>query len=405
MSDHLVIVGGGQAAAQAVQSLRQQNFPGAITLLGDEPYPPYQRPPLSKKYFAGELPRERLLLRPAAFYAEKGVALELGARVEEIEPAARRVRLRDGRTIAYDRLLLATGSRARVCPVPGADLPGVHYLRTIADVDAIIATLAPGARVLLVGAGYIGLEVAASARQRGFDVTVLEAADRVMSRTVSTEVSAFYEASHRAAGVAIHCGAGVKAFRGPSRVTAVETTDGRSFACDIAIVGIGIEPNIELAANAGLQCSNGIVVDELARTADPHIVAAGDCTNHPHPLLERRVRLESVPNAIHQAKVAAGTLLGLPTPYSEVPWFWSDQYDLKLQIAGLSTGYDEVVVRGDPAARSFAASNRKAGHLLAANAVNSPREFIAGKRLVANRARIAPDVLRDAKVDLTTIPV
>ena len=405
MSDHLVIVGGGQAAAQAVQSLRQQNFPGAITLLGDEPYPPYQRPPLSKKYFAGELPRERLLLRPAAFYAEKGVALELGARVEEIELAARRVRLRDGRTIAYDRLLLATGSRARACPVPGADLPGVHYLRTIADVDAIIAALAPGARVLLVGAGYIGLEVAASARQRGFDVTVLEAADRVMSRTVSTEVSAFYEASHRAAGVAIHCGAGVKAFRGPSRVTAVETTDGRSFACDIAIVGIGIEPNIELAANAGLQCSNGIVVDELARTADPHIVAAGDCTNHPHPLLERRVRLESVPNAIHQAKVAAGTLLGLPTPYSEVPWFWSDQYDLKLQIAGLSTGYDEVVVRGDPAARSFAAFYLKAGQLLAVDAVNSPREFIAGKKLVANRARIAPDVLRDAKVDLTTIPV
>jgi 3-phenylpropionate/trans-cinnamate dioxygenase ferredoxin reductase component len=403
MSDPLVIVGGGQAAAQAVQSLRQQNFPGAITLLSDEPYAPYQRPPLSKKYFAGELPRERLLLRPVAFYAEKGVALELDTRVEEIEPAARRVRLRDGRTIAYDRLLLATGSRARVCPVPGADLPGVHYLRTIADVDAIIAALAPGARVLLVGAGYIGLEVAASARQRGFDVTVLEAADRVMSRTVSTEVSAFYEASHRAAGVAIHCGAGVKAFRGPSRVTAVETTDGRSFACDIAIVGIGIEPNVELAANAGLPCSNGIVVDELARTADPHIVAAGDCTNHPHPLLERRVRLESVPNAIHQAKVAAGTLLGIPTPYSEVPWFWSDQYDLKLQIAGLSTGYDEVVVRGDPAARSFAAFYLKAGQLLAVDAVNSPREFIAGKKLVANRARIAPDVLRDAKVDLTTI--
>ncbi|HET7609090.1 MAG TPA: FAD-dependent oxidoreductase [Gammaproteobacteria bacterium] len=403
MSEHLLIVGGGQAAAQAVQSLRQQNFAGAITLLCDEPYPPYQRPPLSKIYFAGELPRERLLLRPAAFYAEKGVTLELETRVEEIEPAPRRVRLRDGRTIAYDRLLLATGSRARVCPVPGADLPGVHYLRTIADVDAIIAALEPGARVLLVGAGYIGLEVAASARQRGFDVTVLEAAGRVMSRTVSAEVSAFYEACHRAAGVAIHCGAGVKAFRGSSRVTAVETSDGRSFACDIAIVGIGIQPNVELAANAGLPCDNGIVVDELARTADPHIVAAGDCTNHPHPLLERRVRLESVPNAIHQAKVAAATLLGSPTPYSEVPWFWSDQYDLKLQIAGLSTGYDEVVLRGDMGKRSFAAFYLREGQLLAVDAVNSPREFIAGKKLVANRARIAPDVLSDANVDLTTV--
>ena len=403
MSDHLVIVGGGQAAAQAVQSLRQQSFAGAITLLSDEPYPPYQRPPLSKKYFAGELARERLMLRPAAFYAEKGVALELGARVEEIEPGARRVRLRDGRTLAYDRLLLATGSRARALPVPGVDLAGVHYFRTITDVDSILASLAPAARVLLVGAGYIGLEVAASARQRGFDVTVLEAAERVMSRTVSAEISAFYDACHRAAGVTIHCGAGVKAFVGADRVTAVETSDGRNFACDVAIVGIGIEPNVELAARAGLECSNGIIVDELARTADPNIVAAGDCTNHPLPLLERRVRLESVPNAIHQAKVAAATLLGSPSPYSEVPWFWSDQYDLKLQIAGLSTGYDEVVLRGDPATRSFAAFYLRAGQLLAVDAINSPKEFIAGKKLVAGRARIAPDVLRDPKTDLAAI--
>ena len=403
MSDHLVIVGGGQAAAQAVQSLRQQNFAGAITLLADEPYPPYQRPPLSKKYFAGELARERLVLRPAAFYAEKGVALELGARVEELEPAACRVRLRDGRTLAYDRLLLATGSRARALPVPGVDLSGVHYFRTISDVDAIIASLTAGSRVLLVGAGYIGLEVAASARQRGFDVTVLEAADRVMSRTVSAEVSAFYDACHRAAGVSIHCGAGVKAFVGTDRVTAVETSDGRKFACDVAIVGIGIEPNVELAARAGLECLNGIVVDEFARTADPNIVAAGDCTNHPLPLVERRVRLESVPNAIHQAKVAAATLLGSPSPYSEVPWFWSDQYDLKLQIAGLSTGYDEVVLRGDPATRSFAAFYLRAGQLLAVDAINRPKEFIAGKQLVARRARIAPGVLRDPTIDLSAI--
>jgi 3-phenylpropionate/trans-cinnamate dioxygenase ferredoxin reductase component len=403
MSEHLVIVGGGQAAAQAVQSLRQQSFSGSITLLGEEAYPPYQRPPLSKKYFAGEIARERLLLRPAAFYAEKNVALEQNTRVEEIEPAGHRVRLRDGRTVAYDRLLLATGSRARLLDVPGAGLLGVHYLRTIDDVDAITASLAPAAHVLLVGAGYIGLELAAVARQRGYEVTVLEAADRVMSRTVSVEVSAFYETCHRAAGVAIHCGAAVKALHGATRVTGVETTDGRTFACDVLIVGVGIVPNVELAADAGLPCSNGIVVDELARTADPHIVAAGDCTNHPHPLLDRRVRLESVPNAIHQAKVAAATLLGTPTPYSEVPWFWSDQYDLKLQIAGLSTGYDEVVVRGDPAARSFAAFYLRGGQLLAVDAVNSPKEFIAGKKLVANRARIAPDVLRDASVDLTPL--
>jgi len=403
MSEHLVIVGGGQAAAQAIQSLRQQGFADAITLLCDEPYPPYQRPPLSKKYLAGELARERLLLRPAAFYAERGVALELRARVEEIEPAAHRVRLRDGRVIEYDRLLLATGSRARTLDVPGSALQGVHYLRTIADVDAIVERLVPGARVVLVGAGYIGLEVAAVARQRGFDVTVLEAADRVMSRAVSPEISAFYEQCHAAAGVAVHCGASVKALHGSARVTAVETADGRTFACDVAIVGIGIVPNVELAAAAGLECANGIVVDEFARTLDAHIVAAGDCTNHPHPLLERRVRLESVPNAVHQAKVAAQTLLGAPTAYSEVPWFWSDQYDLKLQIAGLSTGYEEVAVRGDPAARSFAAFYLRGGAVIAVDAVNSPREFIIGKKLVANRTRVAPGLLRDAAVDLAPL--
>lgn len=403
MSERLVTVGGGQAAAQAVQSLRQQGFAGTLTLVSDEPYPPYQRPPLSKKYLAGELARERLFLRPAAFYAEKGVTLELGARVEEIDAAARCVRLRDGRTLPYDGLLLATGSRARALDVPGATLPGVHYLRTIADVDAIMAALVPGARVLLVGAGYIGLEVAAVARQRGFDVTVLEAANRVMSRTVSPELSTFYEQCHLAAGVAIHCGASVKALHGPARVTAVETADGRTFDCDVAIAGIGIVPNVELAAAAGLACSNGIVVDEFARTADPHIVAAGDCTNHPHPLLERRVRLESVPNAIHQAKVAAQTLLGAPVAYSEVPWFWSDQYDLKLQIAGLAFGYDEVAVRGDPATRSFAAFYLRGGEVIAVDAVNSPREFIAGKKLVANRTRVAPEKLRDPAVDLAPL--
>jgi 3-phenylpropionate/trans-cinnamate dioxygenase ferredoxin reductase subunit len=259
---------------------------------------------------------------------------------------------------------------------------------------------------------------AANAAAEGFGATSLrQMLDKPLARFVGGDsalldvigqarrggVSAFYEEAHRAAGVAIHCGAAVKALHGTTRVAAVETTDGRTFACDIAIVGIGIVPNVELALAAGLECSNGIVVDEFARTADPHVVAAGDCTNHPLPLLGRRVRLESVPNAIHQAKIAAATLLGTPVAYSEVPWFWSDQYDLKLQIAGLSTGYDEVVLRGDPATRSFAAFYLGAGQLLAVDAINSPKEFIAAKKLVANRARIAPDVLRDAGIDLTTL--
>jgi 3-phenylpropionate/trans-cinnamate dioxygenase ferredoxin reductase subunit len=403
MVEHLVVVGGGQAAAQAVQSLRAHNFSGAITLVCDEPHPPYQRPPLSKKYLAGELPRDRLYLRPASFYAEKGVTLALNRRAEELDLAARKVRLDDGGSLAYDRLLLATGSRVRRLSVPGADLPGVHYLRTIADVDAITAELTPGARAVLVGAGYIGLEVAAVLRTRGFDVTVLEALEHVLSRAVSPDVAAFYSERHRAAGVVIECGAQVAAFHGTTRVTGVVTTAGRTFGCDVAIVGIGVLPNVELARAAGLQCDNGIVVDEFARTADPNVVAAGDCTNHPHPKLGRRMRLESVPNAIHQAKVAAATLIGAPVAYSEVPWFWSDQYDLKLQIVGLSAGYDQVVLRGEPTTRSFAAFYLARGELLAVDSVNSPREFAAAKKLVANGARIAPDVLRDPSVDLATL--
>jgi 3-phenylpropionate/trans-cinnamate dioxygenase ferredoxin reductase subunit len=401
MPEHLVIVGGGQAAAQAVQSLRQGNYLGSITLVGDEPYAPYQRPPLSKKYLAGELARERLLLRPAAFYAEKQVTLELGRRATALDVAARRVQLDDGRALGYDRLLLATGSRVRKLEVPGAALRGVHYLRTIADADAITADLRPGARVLLVGAGYIGLEVAAVLRQRGFAVTVLEALERVLSRVASPEISAFYDACHRAAGVELHYGTAVKALHGTERVASVETTDGRTFDCELVIVGIGVVPNVELAAAAGLPCDNGIVVDEFARTADERVVAAGDCTNHPHPLLRRRIRLESVPNAVHQAKVAAATLLGTPTAYSEVPWFWSDQYDLKLQIVGLSAGYDEVVVRGDPAQRSFAAFYLGAGKLLAVDAVNSPKDFLAGKKLVG--ATLAAQVLRDPGTDLAAL--
>jgi 3-phenylpropionate/trans-cinnamate dioxygenase ferredoxin reductase component len=400
MSEHFLIVGGGQAAAQAVQTLRQQGFGGTVTLLAAEPFVPYQRPPLSKKYLAGELPRERLFLRPASFYADKGVTLELGCRVAELEPAYRRVRLADGRIVGYDRLLLATGSGVRRLDVPGAALSGVHYLRTIADVDAIAAGFAPGARLLLVGAGYIGLEVAAVAAQRGLAVTVLEGLDRAMARVVAPEVSAFYDAYHRARGVAIHYGAAVRAFHGTGRVTAAETADGQRFDCDIAIVAVGIVPDVSLAKAAGLPCDNGIVVDEHARTADPHIYAAGDCTSQPSALVGRRVRLESVPNAIHQAKVAASGMLGAPTTYSEVPWFWSDQYDLKLQIAGLSLGYEEVAVRGEPGSQGFAVYYLAAGTVLAVDAVNSPHDFMYGKKLVAARAKITAAELRDPHTDL-----
>jgi 3-phenylpropionate/trans-cinnamate dioxygenase ferredoxin reductase component len=403
MTEHLVVVGAGQAAAQAAQALRQQNYAGAITLLGEEPYAPYQRPPLSKKYFSGETPRERLLLRPQSFYAEKGIGLELGARVEEIDAAAHELRLRDGRTVSYDKLLLATGSRPRTLTVPGADLAGVHHVRTIADIDALNAGVRPGARVVVIGGGYIGLEMASVARQRGFAVTVLEAADRVLGRVVCEQVSSFFADLHRAAGVEVRVGAAVRALHGGARVDAVETADGRRFPCDAVIVGIGIVPNVELAAAAGLECSNGIRVDEHARTADPDVLACGDCTSHPLPLYARSVRLESVPNAVHQAKVAAATLLGAPSAYSEIPWFWSDQYDVKMQIVGLLQGYDTAVLRGDPAQKSFAVYYLANRRLLAVDAVNNPREFAHAKKLIGAAFTVDADVLRDPKTDPLTL--
>jgi 3-phenylpropionate/trans-cinnamate dioxygenase ferredoxin reductase subunit len=315
----------------------------------------------------------------------------------------RSLRLGDGRTLRYDRLLLTTGSRARRIDVSGAHLPGVHHLRTIADVDAIIASIRPNARILVIGGGYIGLEVAAVLIQQGLDVTVLEAADRVMARVVCAEVSDFYQRRHSNAGVKIHCGAVVETLHGGDRVEAAEIVGGRRFPCDAVIVGIGIEPRIELAEAAGFSCVNGIVVDEYARTEDPHVFAAGDCTNHPHPLLARRLRLESVQNAVHQGKVAAMSLLGTPAAYSEVPWFWSDQYDLKLQIAGLSAGYDEIVIRGDRSAKSFAAYYLSGGTIIAVDAINSPRDFVNAKKLVAAKVAVSAAALADPKTDITTL--
>lgn len=399
-SKHIVIVGGGQAAAQAAQTLRQNKFDGRITLVGEENLPPYQRPPLSKKYLAGELDRERLFLRPMGFYEKNGVTLRLGVRVEELVPEHRRVRLDDGGSLDYDGLMLATGSRVRRLDIPGSDLGGIHYVRNVADVDTITEAFRPGNRLVVVGAGYIGLEVAAVAATRGLKVTVLEAVDRVMARVVCPEVSQFYHDHHTRAGVDIRCGTMIEGFVGGAHVEAVAAADGERFPCDLSIVGIGIEPVVETAADAGLTCQNGIRVDEFARTDDDAIVAAGDCTNHPSRLYDERIRLESVQNAIDQAKIAALSLLGKNQPYATVPWFWSDQYDIKLQIAGLSRHHDQVVIRGDPETRSFAAFYLRGGSLLAVDAVNSPREFMLGKRLIMQHAAPSPERLADPDVDL-----
>jgi 3-phenylpropionate/trans-cinnamate dioxygenase ferredoxin reductase subunit len=299
--------------------------------------------------------------------------------------------------------MLSTGSRVRRLDIPGADLAGIHYLRTLADADAIRAELAPGRKIVTVGAGYIGLEIASIATTLGLDVTVLEAAPRVMARVVCAEVSKFFFDYHSSSGVQIHCDTGVSSFHGTERVTAVEATTGQRYDCDLAIVGVGIEPVVELAANLGLDYENGIHVDDCARTDDPKIVAAGDCTNHPNPFVGRRIRLESVHNAIEQAKTAALSLLGEEQPYGQVPWFWSDQYDLKLQIAGLSGDHDQVVIRGSVDENSFSACYLRAGRLIAIDAVNAPPDFMFGKKLIAAGTTVTPERLADAATSLKAL--
>lgn len=403
MTQHLVIVGGGQAATQAVQTSRQLGFDGDITLIGEEALLPYQRPPLSKKYLAGMLERERLFLRPAKFYEDRRVNLRLGSRVEEVDLASRRLSLASSDHVSYDYLLLALGSRPRRLDVPGENLRGVHYLRTIGDVDAITHELEPGMRVVIVGGGYIGLEVAAVCVGLGLAVTVLEAAGRILSRVVCDETAGFYTNAHRNAGVDIRCDAAVTEFIGKSRLAGVRTAAAEEFPCDCAIVGIGVTPNTELAARAGLETDNGIVVDGYGRTGDPRVAAAGDCTNQLHPWLGERIRLESVHNAVEQSKAASHTLLTAPSAFSEVPWFWSDQYDLKLQIVGISRDYDDVVVRGEPSTRRFSVFYFRADKLIAVDAINDPKHFLLGKKLLPDTPAIAPEAIADTSVDLQAL--
>ena len=396
--ERIVIIGAGQAGVQAAATLRSEGFGGALTLIGDESFPPYQRPPLSKAYLAGDFARERLFLKPESFYAETACDLRLNLAATGIDRKEKTVRLSDGTVLDYHRILLATGARVRKLDVPGADLPGVHYLRGIDDVDALRPHFKAGARLAVVGAGYIGLEVAAVAVKHGLDVTVVEAADRVMVRAASPQLSAFYEKEHRAHGVAFQFGAMAQAFEGTARVEAVKTNRGR-LAADFVLAGIGIVPNCELAKDAGLACDNGIAVDEFAATSDPDIFAAGDCTSHPG-FAGGQVRLESVQNAIDQAKHAALAMLGQPVVYREVPWFWSDQYDLKLQIAGLARAGDANVLRGDTATRKFSVFHLRDGVVAAVEAVNAAPDYIIGRKLIAARAPVSSERLADMAVPI-----
>jgi 3-phenylpropionate/trans-cinnamate dioxygenase ferredoxin reductase subunit len=400
MTDSVVIVGAGQAASQLVTSLRSEGFAGAITMIGEEPYIPYQRPPLSKAFLAGELARERLFIKPEEFYADAKCAVRLNTRVTAIDRPAKTVKLADGGTVPYSVLAIATGSRIRKLALPGADLPGCFYLRGIADVEQLQGKIVAGKRLVVIGAGYIGLEVAAVATKRGLKVTVLEAMPRVMARATCPEVSAFYEDVHRKAGVDIRCNTKIDGIERNGDALSIKTSAG-AVAADFVLIGVGIVPNVELAAEAGLKVENGITVDQNARTSDPSIYAIGDCCNLPCTHAPTGwVRLESVQNAIDQAKHAAAAICGKPKPYNEVPWFWSDQYDLKLQIAGLATPQDQIVVRGDPAQRSFAAFHLRDGAIVAVEAVNAAPEYMMGRRLIAARARVAPERLADKAVPM-----
>ena len=395
MVERVVIAGAGHGAGQAVATLKQKNFAGEVVLVGDEPWLPYQRPPLSKKYLAGELAVERLLFKPEAFYDQPNFDVRLSTRVTSIDRSERCVATEAG-PIEYDWLILATGSRVRRLMIDGADLDGVHYLRNISDVDRIRTDLAAAQKIVIIGAGYIGLEVAAVARQLGLEVHVIEMADRVMSRVVSPPVSAFFEREHAARGVRLSLSTGLAGFTGEDgRVTGVKTNREDVIAADLIVVGIGIQPNTELAAEAGLEIDNGIVVDDRCRTGDQQIYAIGDCSAHPSRIYGGRIRLESVHNAVEQAKTAAANVCGEDAVYDQVPWFWSDQYDIKLQIAGLSDGYDQLVIRGDVSSRSFACLYLADGRLLAVDAVNAPKDFMQSKLLIAAGAKPDPDRLAD----------
>ena len=384
--------------------LRQYGHTGSITLIGDEPHWPYQRPPLSKAWLKGEAGEDELQLRPPSFYEERDIAVRRAVAVAAIDRAAKTVRTADGEALAYDSLILAMGARARPLPIPGADLDGVLALRTAADAEALKARLGPGRRLLEVGGGYVGLEVAASARALGAEVTVVEREGRLLARVAGEALSGFFHAYHVERGVRFVLGASVTALEGEGgQVCAALLDHGERLPCDIVLIGVGAIPNQELAEAAGLPCQDGVIVDGQARTADPAIYAIGDVTRRPLPLYGRDFRLESVPSALEQAKQAAASLTGRPQPAAEVPWFWSDQYDLKLQIAGLPFDVDRLVVRGDPSSAHFAVFHLNGQLVQAVEAVNAPAEFMGGRLLIGQRKPVVIEKLADPAVSMKEV--
>ncbi|GAA0864036.1 FAD-dependent oxidoreductase [Sphingopyxis soli] len=404
MKFDVVIVGGGHGGAQVAVMLRTQKFMGSIAIIGDEPELPYERPPLSKEYFAGEKEFERIQLRPAKYWDEREVTMLLGKRVVSVDPAAHVVTTDGGETIGYGKLVWATGGAPRMLPIPGGDLPGVQGVRTKADADAMKAASETAGQIVVIGGGYIGLEAAAVLSKAGKKVVLLEALDRVLARVAGVDLSRFYEKEHRDHGVDLRLGVCVDAIEGDTHVTGVRLADGEVIPADLVIVGIGIVPAVEplIAAGAeGASGSGGVLVDRLCKTSLPDIYAIGDCAAHVNDFAEgATIRLESVQNANDQANVVAKGIVGDEAPYHAIPWFWSNQYDLKLQTAGLSTGHDQAVLRGDPATRSFSIVYLKAGKVIALDCVNATKDYVQGRMIVTAGLRATPEQLADASVPL-----
>ena len=398
---HIVVVGAGQAGSSLVSKLRNSGFEGKVTLVGAEPHPPYQRPPLSKKYLLGDMPLDRLYLRPETFYREQNITLRLGLPITKIDPNGRSILL-DNEVVSYDHLALTTGSVPRSLPTAiGGALDGVHVVRDLRDVDAMAPRFDAKARVLIVGGGYIGLEAAAVAATKGLEVTLVEMADRILQRVAAPQTSDFFRNLHQSHGVDIREGVGLEQIFGDGTVTGAALTDGSVLDLDFVIAGIGVTPATDLAEQAGLEIDNGIKTNALGQSSDPHIWAAGDCASLPYR--GGRIRLESVQNAIDQAETVAENMLGADRPYQPMPWFWSDQYDVKLQIAGLNNGYDHVVTRPGEKGGAVSFWYYNKASLLAVDAANDPRAYMIGKRLIEAGKSPAIDVIEDPKTDLKAL--
>ena len=401
--NEIVVIGSGQAAIQTVMSLKRNEFTGSIKVIGEEDHLPYQRPPLSKDFLLEEYKPERVSLKKKEFYEENGVDLILGKRAESIDTILKEITLSDENRICYDQLIIATGSRVRKLNVPGSDKKGIYYLRDLDDANALKQRLKKNKKMVIVGAGYIGLEVASVAASLGVEVTVIEMANRVMNRTVDPMISSYYQKLHESHGVKIHLDNGLKAFEGGDSVNAVLCSDGLMLEAELVVIGAGVLPNQEIAIAAGLECNNGIMVNEFGETSTGHVYACGDCTNHPNKGLNTRLRLESVHNAMEQSKTVANTIMGNKEPYDQVPWFWSDQYDHKLQLVGISGDHDEVVMRGLESEQKFLLFYLKNSELIAVNAINSSKEFLICRKLVANKVKISSDVIKDQSVNLNDL--